>query len=209
MSPLFDAAWMGVSAVEAVAVGASLLAVVLTVRKSVWCWPVGLVGVAAYFVLFARIRLYADMGLQVVFLAQGVYGWRYWLRGGAGATPAPVRRLGASGLVPVALAVGAAALLLGGALARWTDASLPYLDSLLATTSLAANGLLARKVLESWWLWIVADVLYVGMFAAKGVFLTAGLYAVFLGLATAGLLRWLEEEAGGRGPAPGATLEAA
>jgi nicotinamide mononucleotide transporter len=182
--------------VEAVAVGFSLAAVILTVRKNVLCWPAGLVGVTAYLWIFREIRLYADMGLQVVFFAQGVYGWYFWLRGGEDHTPAPVRRLGVRGLATTMITLALATVVLGGALSRWTNASLPYLDSLLAVTSLTANMLLARKVLESWILWIGADALYVGMFVVKGIYLTAALYVVFLGLASAGLWRWLAEERG-------------
>lgn len=182
------------SGVEVVAVVFSLVAVILTIRKNVWCWPAGLVGVTAYLLIFRDLRLYADMGLQVVFFVQGIYGWYYWLRGGVDHTQAPVRRLGRRALLGTLGVVAVATVLLGAGLARWTDPSLPYLDSLLAVTSLTANMLLARKVLESWFLWIGADVLYVGMFIFKGVYLTAGLYAVFLCLATAGLVRWLREE---------------
>ena len=185
--------------VEVVAVLFSLAAVVLTIRKNVWCWPAGLVGVTAYLWVFRALRLYADMGLQVVFFVQGVYGWHFWLRGGENHTPAPVRRLGKNSFFVTLLTLGIATIVLGAGLSRWTDASLPYLDSLLSVTSLTANMLLASKILESWFLWIGADVLYVGMFVFKGVYLTAGLYVVFLGLACAGLSRWLAEERGGAG----------
>ena len=175
---------------EAVAVLFSIVAVTLQVRQHPWGWPLTLVGVTLYAWIFWNIRLYADMGLQAVFFAQGVYGWWFWLHGGTRREEAPVRRMGVQGWVGTVAVVAVGTLALGSALARWTDAALPYMDSFLSVTSLTANLLLARKVLENWMLWVFADVLYIGMFIYKGVFLTAGLYVVFLGLATAGLLEW-------------------
>lgn len=185
------------SLVELAAVLFSLLSVVLTIRKRVSAWPVGLLGVAAYFVVFQGARLYADMALQVVFFAQGVYGWYAWAATGTTEEdPTDIRVLSPGERGTVMLAVLAATLLIGTGLARFTDASLPYLDSLLAAMSLTANLLLARKVLENWALWIAADVLYVGLFAGKGLWLSSGLYAGFLVLATLGLLRWQSRRAG-------------
>src|SRR5688572_19342661 len=177
---------------EVVAVGFSFAAVWLTIRKHVACWPVGLVGVSAYFLLFHRLHLYADMTLQVVFFAQGLYGWWFWRRGGTVRREPPVTVFGLPRLAVLAAAVLLATLGIGTLLAR-TNASAPYLDSFLALTSLTANALLARKILESWWLWIVADVLYIGLFLAKDVPLSAGLYVVFLLMAIQGAVRWQRE----------------
>jgi nicotinamide mononucleotide transporter len=180
--------------VEVVAVTFTLACVVLTIRKHIACWPLGIVGVLAYGVLFYQLRLYADMALQVVFLIQSVYGWHFWLRGGANQAPAPVRRWGfrRMALVLAMLALGAA--IVGTGLAIYTDASVPHLDAFLALTSLTATALLARKILENWLLWILADLLYVGLFVYKGVYLSAALYAIFLVLATAGLFAWMRDE---------------
>src|SRR5688572_14838136 len=143
---------------EVVAVVFSFAAVWLTIRKHVACWPVGLVGVTAYFLLFHRLRLYADMALQVVFFAQGLYGWWFWRRGGTDRREPPVTVLGLPRLAVLTAALLVATVGIGTLLAR-TDASAPYLDSFLALTSLTANALLARKVLESWWLWIIAGAI--------------------------------------------------
>jgi nicotinamide mononucleotide transporter len=189
---------------EMVAVVFSFAAVWLTIRKHVACWPVGLVGVTAYFLLFHRLRLYADMALQVVFFAQGLYGWWFWRRGGTDRREPPVTLLGLPRLAVLAASVLLATLGIGALLAR-TDASAPYLDSFLALTSLAANALLARKVLESWWLWITADVLYIGLFLTRGVPLSAALYLVFLLMAIQGAVRWQRE----LGTTPGVAGEGA
>ena len=184
------------SPVELLAVVFSLASVVLAARRHVGTWPAGIVGVAAYFVVFIGAKLYADAALQVVFLLQCAYGWVHWTQRPvpkAGELPAgtsPIVTLDARQRLLVALAVGGGAAVVGSGLARFTDAASPYLDATVAVMSLAANWLLARRVLENWALWVAADVLYVALFASKGLLLSAGLYALFMLLAAAGWRAW-------------------
>ena len=79
---------------------------------------------------------------------------------------------------------------LGTLLARFTDAALPYIDSATASTSLVAQWMMTRKILENWAVWVAVDVVYIAMFIFKRLYLTAGLYAVFLVLAVMGYVRW-------------------
>ena len=174
---------------EVFAVVMSLASVALTVRRHVACWPTGIVGVAAYFALFVEQKLYADSALQIVFLAQNAYGWWYWLHGIDGGDR-PVGVLRARDRTLIALATAVAALGVGAALARWTDAALPFADAALSTTSLVANWLLARKLIENWWLWLAADVGYVAVFWSKGLRLSAALYVVFFALCVIGVREW-------------------
>src|SRR5258708_40270342 len=60
-----------------------VVAVYLTVRENVWCWPLGLVNVGLSAVVFWQARLYADLGLQVVYVVLCLYGWYEWLHRGA------------------------------------------------------------------------------------------------------------------------------
>ena len=183
------------SPVEVVAVVATLLSVWLSVRRNILTWPTGIVGVSAYFVVFMRTRLYADMALQVLFLVQCTYGWWAWRRGERRAEP-PIRALSARGRVAVAAGVIAAALVAGTLLDRYTNAAAAYWDASASVLSITANQLLARRILENWVLWIVADALYVGIFVWKALYLSAGLYALFLVMVIAGLARWTREYRG-------------
>jgi nicotinamide mononucleotide transporter len=184
-----------VSPVEILAVAATLLSVWLSVRRNILTWPTGIVGVSAYFVVFLRARLYADMALQVLFFVQCSYGWWAWHRGEQRAEP-PIRVLSARTRAAVGVGVVAVALLVGTLLDRYTDAAAAYWDATASVLSITANQLLARRVLENWVLWIVADALYVGIFLWKSLYLSAGLYALFLGMVVAGLVRWTREYRG-------------
>lgn len=167
-----------------------LACVWLTARQSVWCWPTGILNAALFFALFFGVRLYADAGLQLVFVALSVYGWWHWLHPGPARAALPVTRIGAREAAVLGAIVVAVAAAMGAALHTWTDAALPFWDSTIVALSLAAQYLLARKVLESWALWIAVDVLSVGLYVTKDLHLTASLYAVFLVLACQGLLSW-------------------
>ena len=178
------------SALEAAGVLFGVVAVWLTTRENVWCWPAGLVNVGLFIVVFYRAKLYADMGLQVVYVALCLYGWTKWLHGGrnrgalrVSATPrAALAALAAAGVV---FAAG-----LGFFLARRTDAALPFWDAGTTSFSLVAQAMQTRKWWENWLVWIAVDVVYVGIYVVKQLYLTAGLYAVFLVLAAVGLRSW-------------------
>jgi nicotinamide mononucleotide transporter len=180
------------SPLEVCAVAFGLVSVYLSTRENIWSWPTAIVNVALYALLFRREKLYADMGLQVVYLVLSFYGWYEWLYGGEHRTALHVSRL-TPRQASVLTVVGAVCSLgLGALLQRSTDASLPYLDSTLAVFSLIAQWMMTRKVLENWIVWILVDIAYVGMFVfLKHLYFTAFQYAVFLVLAVMGHVQWL------------------
>ncbi|MEP6690602.1 MAG: nicotinamide riboside transporter PnuC [Gemmatimonadaceae bacterium] len=175
---------------EIAAVTTGALSVYLSVREKVANWPVGIVNVALYALFFWRVKLYADMGLQVVYFVLSFYGWYEWLYGGSEKTALPITRGTPELLIRVSIIGFIAAAVLGTILARYTDAALPFLDSSLTATSLVAQYLITVKKIENWLFWLAADVVYVGLFIFKGVYLTAALYGLFLVLAAIGYVAW-------------------
>lgn len=193
------------SGLEIIAVIVSALAVWLTARRNIWCWPVGCLSVLLYARIFLDAKLYSDFLLQLIFFIMQAYGWWSWTRNGSGKNILPEtrqqkdkrhimpQRLSITGCI-VGLVVGAAgSFLLGFAMARFTDAHIPWLDSALTSFSLVAQFWMARKYIANWWLWIVVDIIYVGVYIYKDLQLTAGLYAIFILLAMVGLRNWRRE----------------
>ncbi|KRG62813.1 aminotransferase [Stenotrophomonas humi] len=176
------------------AVGASILGVWLMAQRRMLAWPVGLISVGLYAFVFIEARLYSDTLLQCAFAAFLLYGWINWQR--------QDRPDGRVIIVPLAnhllardLGIGIAfGIALGAAMHSWTNAALPWLDAMLAALSLVAQWWQARRHTAAWWLWIVVDVVYIGMYAVKSLHATAGLYLVFVGLAAMGLRAWKKEE---------------
>jgi len=175
---------------EVLAVITGIISVYLSTRENIWSWPTALVNVALYFVVFYEAKLYADMGLQAVYFALSLYGWYEWLYGGENRTELHVSRTQSALGVRLAITGIACAVLLGTLLARFTDAALPYIDSATTSTSLVAQWMMTRKILENWAVWVAVDVVYIAMFVFKRLYLTAGLYAVFLILAIMGYVQW-------------------
>ena len=184
-----------------------VLAVWLTAKESPWCWPTGLVNVSLYIVVFWQAKLYADMGLQVVYIGVCLYGWWEWLHGGAGGGRLTVSRAPRRSLLALTVAGAAFAAFLGLALHRGTDAALPFWDSTTTSYSLVAQWLQTKKRIETWWFWIAVDVVYIGVYAVKGLWLTALLYAIFLVICLVGLRDWRRSL--NAAPAPGPLPEAA
>lgn len=178
------------------------ISVWLSVRQNIWSWPTAIINVVLYAIVFYEAKLYADMGLQVIYAILSIYGWYEWLYGGEGRTELRVSRTGPRLGALLALIAAAGSALLGAFLHRATDAALPFMDSFLSSTSLVAQWMMTKKLLENWLVWIGVDVLYVGMFIFKGLFLTAGLYAVFLALAVKGYIDWRRSMAAQSAPVP-------
>lgn len=166
------------------------LAVWLTARQIVWCWPVSLLSVAMYTVVFWNARLYADAGLQIIYGVFAIYGWWAWLHGGSEGGALRVTRLTLAQAIGALITGAAASVSLAYALGRWTDAAAPWADSTLSCYSLVAQWMLTRKKIENWIVWIVLDVGYVALFITRGMVPTAILYGVFLILAAIGLQQW-------------------
>ena len=190
---------MGAEILEALGAIVGAIAVWLMVRENAWGWPVGLLNLVAYVVVFGRARLYGAMGLQVVYIALSLYGWYEWKHGASGqplrVSRAPRRVL--AGLLTIGVA---SAVALATVLARFTDEAVPWIDAPLTAASLVAQALQTRKWIENWVVWMVVNTAYVGLFAARGMWPTAALYLAFLLLAILGLREWRRSMAAA--PAP-------
>ena len=166
------------------------ICVYLNTRQNVLGWFFGIVNAVLYVAVFWQVRLYADVGLQVYYFATSIYGWWLWLYGGKSHDGVQVTNT-PSKLYPVfALIFVVMTLSWGFLLGRFTNASLTYADSALTIASLIAQWMMARKYLENWLIWIVADACYTAMYFYKDLHLTAILYLVFLVLAAMGYMKW-------------------
>ena len=177
-----------VSPAEVIAVAFGLLSVWLTTRQSLWCWPTGLVQVVLFLFVFWDAKLYSDVILHAVYVVLQLYGWAYWKFGGGNRTKLPVTRLHPVVAVAWVGVIGVGTLAWGYGMASFTDAALPYWDAGIAVASLVAQYLMTRKYLENWLVWMAVDVVAVGVYAVKDLYLTAGLYAVFFVLCVFGLV---------------------
>jgi nicotinamide mononucleotide transporter len=167
----------------------TLACVILGVKRSLWQFPVGIVGTALFFFVVVRREIYANAALQVFFVCVQVYGWWYWLRGDRGKRP----RIRTTN--PWLLLIGAgAALTVAGVmtpfLAQWTQTATPLVDASTFTFSVLAQILLDRKKVETWPVWIVVNVLSVWLYASQQLWVFTGLYVFFFFNAFWGWWEW-------------------
>lgn len=175
---------------EITAVVLGLANVGLLVRRSIWNYPFGMAMVALYFVIFRKARLYGEAGLQVFFFVVQGWGWLLWARAGGLARSVEVTWMGWPARLTALVLVAASSTGIGWAMATYTNAALPYADAAIAGGSVVAQVLLAMRKTENWVLWIAIDVLSIGVYLDRALYLTAGLYIAFLVLAVTGLREW-------------------
>ena len=187
-------AWLGAhgtSCAEFLGFVSGVLCVYLVTKENIWNWPLGVITSAAYIIVFGRAGLYSDTGLQAVYLILSLYGWWHWLRGGPTSdSPLPVSHVGKREMQLLTSAGLAMWMLFWSITRAIPGARAPLLDSLLVATSLVAQYMMTRKYIENWMLWILADVVYVGLYYSRGLKLSAMLYAVYLALAILGYIQW-------------------
>lgn len=176
--------------IEIAAVLLGLINVTLVVRRSIWNYPFGLAMVALYAWIFFGAKLYSDALLQLFFIVVQFYGWWNWARSRARSGEVVVLTLGWAERAGWAAACVVTTAAWGWLMHSQTDASFPWWDASVAMMSVAAQILMSRRALESWWLWIAVDLVAMPLYAAKSLWLTAGLYGVFLALSVWGLIGW-------------------
>jgi nicotinamide mononucleotide transporter len=178
------------SPTEGVAALLVLVNVWLVARRSIWNYAFGIAGVAIYAIVFFRAKLYSDTLLQLFFLVVQFYGLWQWRRSQADAGEVVVERLAAGARIGWLAGILVAVAGWGWLMHRFTDAALPWWDASVAMTSVAAQILMSVRKIENWWLWITANILSIGLYAAKGLWITMGLYILLLGISVWGLARW-------------------
>ncbi len=182
------------SALEIAAFVLGVINVALVVRRSIWNYPFALAMVALYARIFYDAKLYSDALLQFFFFAVNLYGWWAWSRAAASEGDIVVERLGTRARLGWAAGTALAIVIWASLVQRYTDAALPWWDASVAIISVAAQIMQSRRLIESWMLWIGVDILSIGLYAVKGLWLTMVLYLVFLVLAVWGLIDWRRAE---------------
>jgi nicotinamide mononucleotide transporter PnuC len=166
-----------------------VVSVWLYVRQRVWAWPVGIANSSLWLVLFWDSRLYLDAGLQVVYVAIGLWGWFWWVNGGPERNELPVSRTRTAEATALGCGAVVGIAALWWAMTRQADA-MPFWDSVTTVVSLVAQYMLTRKLLGNWWCWMAVDVIYVGVYTAQGLYLTAALQPLFFAMCVVGLRSW-------------------
>ena len=187
--------WIVNNYIEIIAASLGLVAIYLQIKQKIWYWPVSIVLVSLYIIVYIEAKLYADMSLQVYYLVVSFYGWYYWIFGKREdrTKKLPVkfvsRRLGIGlFIISVLLFIGISQILI-----YFTDSDLPYWDAFTTALSFVATWMLARKIIENWLVWIIVDAVSVGIYIYKELYPTTVLFTVLTILAVAGYFAWKKD----------------
>lgn len=161
----------------------------LTIRQQVWCFPVGLINVVISLFLFIQQQLYSDAVQQVFYIVLLSYGWYNWTSY-SGNQLLKVTTLTFQSVVICLITACAIALAMGSFFNYFTDAHVPFLDASATALSFVAQFLIAKKKIENWIFWMVVNLMYIGIYFYKELYLYTGLFAIYLLLAINGWFTW-------------------
>lgn len=188
--PLFGFNGIVTTPLELISFLLAVITVALNIFRNHWAWLFSILSSMLYGAVFINASLYGDAGLQAVFVVVSIWGWHQWLRGGDQHRRLNMSRLSRRGVVWLLSVWLFGFGILSVFLHRFTDTDVPHSDGFLTAGSLVGQFLLSRKKIENWLVWIVVDVLYIGLYLYKQLALTAVLYGVFVLLAIAGWRSW-------------------
>lgn len=170
----------------------------LEYKASIYLWVAGLIMPVIYMVVYYEAGLYADAGINVYYLLAGIYGICYWMKQKASGsaqtrtTELPISHIPTHTWLRLVLTFAVAFAALSFLLIRFTDSDVPVWDAFTTALSIIGMWMLARKYVEQWWVWIVVDVVCVGLYLYKELYFTAGLYALYTVIAYFGYKKWKE-----------------
>jgi nicotinamide mononucleotide transporter len=165
------------------------ICIYLAAKENIWNWPVSIISVVAYAIVFYQNKLYGDAGLQIYFLGTAIYGWYIWLRKRK-TTDRPIESIAGIQWLYVIAGIIVLTAVLSIYLKANTDTDVPYADGFCTALSFIAQLLLTRKILQNWILWVIVDICYVPLYFHKHLALTAVLYIVLTIIAFMGYLDW-------------------
>lgn len=177
------------SLAEWIGVIAGFICIYLATRQSILSWPVSIISVLAYALVFYRARMYGDMSLQFYFLFTAIYGWYYWVKRKE-SDDQPITQINLRGKITAILAVLVLTVVLTAFLADFTNTDVPLADGFCTAMSFVAQILLTRKILYNWILWIIVDICYVPLYIYKNLNLSAVFFTVLVALAIKGYFDW-------------------
>jgi nicotinamide mononucleotide transporter len=182
-----------VSWTEIIASILGLANIVLLVRRSIWNYPFGIAMVTLYGVVFFEAKLFSDAALQVFFFVVQIYGWWNWYHARDSAGLARVELMTARSRMVWTLVIVAFNIADAWFLMKYTSDVAPWMDANTTAMSVVAQYLLSVRKIENWILWLITDVVQIGLYYWKGLYPTTGLYVLFLIISAVGLYQWLRE----------------
>ena len=178
---------------ELTAVLFAIVYLILVIRENILCWFAALISTLIFLIIFWRVQLYMESGLQIYYVAMAFYGWHQWSRGGNQGNGIIITTWSVKTHFIVVVGILLATLISGLLLFRTSDAHLPFVDSFTTWASIMTTFMVAKKILENWIYWFVIDGISIFLYLDRGLYFTALLFVAYLIIVVFGFSRWLDE----------------
>lgn len=175
---------------QCVGTALGLLYLWLEYKANIWLWVVGAIMPVVHGVLYLQSGIYADAAMQLYYVVAGIYGLAVWKRRPRKSDDGKIRHTPKGWVVPLVAVYALLHVAIYFVLVEFTDSRVPVLDSMSTSLCIVAMWMLSRKLVEQWLVWLVVDMISVGLYLYKGIPITSGLYMLYCILAIAGYLRW-------------------
>lgn len=182
------------SILELIGVVVGLIYLYLEYHANIWLWAANIVMPAIYIFVYHDAGFYADMGINIYYLIISIYGWYKWrfVKTKRVEKEVPITHTPIKMILPLIVVTIAVFVAICYVLINFTDSTVPYGDSFTTAVSIVGMWMLARKFVEQWLVWLVVDVVCVALYVYKGLYPTAGLYALYSAIAVVGYIKWLK-----------------
>lgn len=159
-------------------------------KNDILVYPSGIISVVLYIFLCYEYGLYAESGLNGYYFAMSVIGWINWAKVREEHLVFPVSRCNRKEWILGILVFVVVECILLFLLKEFTNSNVPVLDSLVAAAACTAMWWMARRKIENWYAWTLANIIAIPLYFYKGLYPTVVQYIVFLVLAIWGYFTW-------------------
>ena len=178
--------------IEPTAVILAIAYLLLAIKQNISCWFAAFFSSLLYFFVMYSAGLYMEAGLQIFYCIMAVYGWTQWRITLPGNSKFLVKTWNRDQHIKAILLIILLAIVSGWALEKFTNAALPFLDSLTTWGAIVTTYMVAKRLLENWIYWFVIDTISVFLFYSRGLILTSILFLVYLIIIYFGYKSWTQ-----------------
>ena len=182
-----------ITSLEIVGTATGIIHLFLLTRQKISAWIFGIICVSIYVYISYDAKYYSDMILNMFYIGLNIFGWHNWSRKKEELSLVKVTRLSKENISLILVIIAAGTFLWGWFMTSKTDAAFPYPDAFTTVASLTAQYLLTQKKIDNWLIWIVVNLVAIPMYLYKGLYITAGLFCVYLVMCILGFFEWRKE----------------
>ncbi|MEO5569850.1 MAG: nicotinamide riboside transporter PnuC [Bacteroidia bacterium] len=161
----------------------------LTIKENIWCFPVGIINVLITAYLVFNKALFADTLQQIVYFILLVAGWIKWSRGND-TSIFKVSVIEKKCYLSLSIILIAGSLAMGYILKNFSKATFPFWDSAATVICFIAQWLIAKRKIENWLLWIIANPIYIIIYYLKEMPFYSILSIIYFLMAIRGWYQW-------------------